>query len=188
MEWKLISNTRGATAALDVDRIGLLMWIIATLVIGLSLALRLNTQPAVLQVVVQGAFAAYLIGLALIALGMLHVVQTHFRALKAGRRTHLRYARPALCPLWYHIYGASRPGARPWAHGWASLRFDHGQAWAWGSECLLVAGIIETALMLAAQHPLWHQIGMLAVLAAVRTTLQAVREQVARHGHGAASM
>jgi uncharacterized membrane protein len=187
MEWKLFSKTRGATLALDVDQIGVVMWMVAVLVIGLSLALRLNTQSAVVRVVAEGVFVTYLIGLVLIALGILHVVRTHFRATKAGQRVRLRYARPALFPLWFHIYGVPGLGARPWARRWASLRFDHGQAWAWGVESLLVAGIIEMALMLAAQRPIWRQIGMLVVLAAIRTTLQAVREQVARHGHGSAS-
>jgi len=68
-------------------------------------------------------------------------------------------------------------------HRWASLRFDHGQAWAWGIECLIVAGIIETAQMLAAQHLLWHHVRMLAVLAVVRVTLHGVREHVTAHGH-----
>jgi len=88
--------------------------------------------------------------------------------------------------LWYHIYGAPSAGSEGGVHHRASLRFDHGQACAWGIECLLVSVIIEAALMLAEQHPLWHEIGLLAVLAAARTILLAVRENVAAHGHSSA--
>jgi hypothetical protein len=188
MEWKVLSRIRGARPALDADEIGQAMWMIGILVIGLSLALQVNDQPAILQFVVQGSLVIYLIGLILIALGVFHVARTHFSARKAPFRARLRYARPAVIPLWYHIYGRPGLAARPWPRRWASLRFDHGQAWAWGVECLLVSGIIETALMLAGRHPLWHHVGMLILLVVVRTTLQKVREQVVRHGHGSASV
>lgn len=186
MEWKLFSNAREARLSVDTDRIGLVMWVIAVLVIGFSLVVRINKEPAVLNIIVLGAFVAYFIGLVLLALGVLHVLRTRLRAMKAQQRTHLRYARPALFPLWYQIYSAPSAGSGRRAHRWASLRFDHGQACAWGIECLLVAVIMEAALMLAEQHPLWHHIGLLAVLAAVRTTLLAVREDVTAHGHSSA--
>jgi len=186
MESKLFSMTRGVRPTLDVDQIGLQMWLMAVLVIGLSLGIQLNGQSALLQIMLLGALVAYMVGLLLIALGVLDIVSTHYRAKKAGQRAHDRYARPALIPLWYHIYGAPNAGAGVFARCWASLRFDHGRAWAWGTECLIVAGIVETALMLAAHHPLWHQVGTLAGLTVVRVTLQGVREHVAAHGHGSA--
>jgi uncharacterized membrane protein len=188
MDWKLFSMTRGVRPTVDVDQVGLQMWGMAVLVIGLSLLMRLNNQSAILQIIVPGALLVYVVGLFLIALGVLHVVRTHFRAIKTRHRAHLRYARSALFPLWYHVYGVPSAGASARAQRWASLRFDHGQAWAWGTECLIAAGIIETALMLAEQHPLWHQIGTLAVLAVVRTTLLAVRQDVAAHGHSSATI
>lgn len=184
MESKLFSITRGVWPTLDVDQIGLQMWGMAVLVIGLSLGIQLDNQSAVLRIILLGALLIYMVGLLLIALGVLQVMHAHFRINKTGRRAHLRYARPALVPLWFHVYGAPSAGQGARAHRWASLRFDHGRAWAWGTECLIVAGIVETALMLAAGHPLWHQVGTLAVLAVVRVTLHGVREQVAAHGHG----
>ncbi len=186
MESKLFSLTRGVRPTLDVDQIGLQMWAMSVLVIGLSLGMRLNSQSNLLRMIVLGASLLYLVGFVLIVVGVLNVLRIHVKARKTGQRTHLRYARPALIPLWYYIYGAqgAGPGAR--ARRWASLRFDHGQAWAWGTECLIAAGIIETALMLAMQPPLWRHVGLLAVLAVVRVTLGGVRKHVTAHGHGLA--
>jgi hypothetical protein len=119
MEWKLFSNTRAMRPTVDVDQIGLQMWGMAVLVIGLSLGMGLNNQSAVLRIIVLGALIAYLIGLVLIALGLLHLLRMHFRAVRMGHRARLRYARPALFPLWYHVYGAPGTGTR--AYRWASL-------------------------------------------------------------------
>src|SRR6266487_4235383 len=104
---KLFSMTRGVRPTMNVDQIGLQMWGMAVLVIGLSLAMRLNNQSTVLQTILLGALVFYLAGLVLITLGVVHVVRTHVRAILAHQRTHLRYARPGLIPLWYYIYGAS---------------------------------------------------------------------------------
>lgn len=184
MQSKFVSMTRGALSTVDVDQIGLQMWGMGVLAIGLSFAIRLDNQSAMLLVILRGAFVAYLTGLTLIALGLLDILWTRFRTIRNGSQARQRYARPALLPLWYHVYGAPRAGRGARAHRWAALRFDHGQAWAWGTECLIMAGIVETALMLAHQHPLWHNVGTLAILAVVRTTLVSIRRNVAAHGHG----
>lgn len=180
---RLFSIARGVQPALDIDQIGLQMWGMGVLVICLSLAMRLNSQSDMLYLIVRGALLIYAVGLLLIALGMFHVLRMHMVSAKNGQRTYSRYARSALLPLWYYTYAAPSAGARARPHRWALLRFDHGQAWAWGVECLILAGIVETALMLAAQHPLWHNIGTLVVLAVVRVMLRGLRERVSAHGH-----
>jgi len=51
MPRKLFSNIREARPIVDADQIGLLLWVMAVLVIGLGLVVRITKQPAILQII-----------------------------------------------------------------------------------------------------------------------------------------
>lgn len=170
MTWKIALDLRGVRLFVNVDRIGMRLWMLAVLIIGLSLAIQLNAQPNTIDLLMRCVRLLGLAGLALISIGVLHILRLHYSAKPA------RYARAALCPLWYHSYGAPANTRR-------SIMFDHGQACAWGLESLLAAATIHAALQLAAGQPIWRSAAVIAVLAATYTTLSAVRDHVAAHGH-----
>ncbi len=169
----------------DADQIGMLTWIIGVLIIGLKLVLTANRQPGFVHVVELASFASYAIGLILIVVSVLHVLWTYIKANSAPQQARRHYAKPAALPLWYHAHdvASERRDARP--RRITPLRFDHGRAGIWGVEYLIAATIIQAALQLTAEQPIWPQIGWLVVCVALRTLLLAVHDQVSAHGHTA---
>jgi hypothetical protein len=187
MAWKLMSNKAKPPLAVDVEQIGMLMWIIGVLMIALKLVLTASHQSGFVYAVELAGIASYAIGLVLITLGLLHVLQMLVKASLAPRpSTGRRYAKPAALPLWYHAHGIASE-QRASAHGLSPLRFDHGRASIWGVEYLIAAAIIQAAIHLTAQHAIWPQIGWLVVCIPLRTMLLAVHDQVTAHGHSHAA-
>jgi hypothetical protein len=163
------------------DQTGMLAWEIAVLVIGLNLTMRLSSPSACAPIIAIASICVHPLGLLLIVVGLLHLLNTAIRARLGPARPRTRYARATWIPLWYHPYAA--PASRS-ARPWPVIRFDHGQAWAWGTECLLGATIVQAAASLTAQQPIWGSFALLVVLIPLHVVLASIRARVAAHGHG----
>jgi hypothetical protein len=164
-----------ARAETIADQAGMLAWQLAMLVIGLSLLMRLCGTHACAPIIALAARWIYPLGLLLIASGLLHLLGTAVSRRMGPAQPRTRYARKTWLPLWYHTHAsaAARPG----------LRFDHGQAWAWGVQLLLAAMIIQTAAGLAAQQPLVGNLALLACLIPLHVLIADLRARITAHGH-----
>lgn len=164
-----------ARAETIADQSGMLAWQLAMVVIGLSLLMQLCGLHACAPIIALAASWIYPLGLLLIVSGLLHLFGTAISRRAGPARPRTRYARQTWLPLWYHAHAsaAARPG----------LRFDHGQAWAWGIQLLLAAMIIQTAAGLAARQPLVSDIALLGGLVPLHVLIADLRGRVAAHGH-----
>jgi hypothetical protein len=175
MTSKGFANFDATRAEALADQVGILTWVIAMLVIGLNLVMRLSGLNACAPIVALSSACVYPLGLLLIVIGLLHLFNTAIRRRIGPPHPRTRYARGTWIPLWYRTY------ANP--AGKSALRFDHGQAWAWGVQCLLGAAIIQTAANLAMQQPVWANLTLLAALIPLHVLLAESRARIAAHGH-----
>jgi len=174
MTSKQLLKLDAAQAEVIADQTGMLTWTIAMLVIGLNLAMRLSGMSSCIPIIALATSCVYPLGLLLIVVGLLHLLNTAIRRRIDPSQPRTRFAHEALIPLWYR----TQPAA-----GRARLRFDHGQAWAWGIECLLGATIIQTAASLTFEQPIWGSLALLAILIPLHVLLADSRARIAAHGH-----
>lgn len=175
MTSKRFTNLDTTQAEALADQTGILTWVIAMLVIGLSLAMRLSGLSACTPIIALSSACVYPLGLLLIVIGLLHLANTAIRRRIGPPRPRTRYARGAWIPLWYRTHAT--PAGR------SALRFDHGQAWAWGVQFLLAATIIQTAANLAMEQPILGHLALLATLILLHVLLADSRARIAAHGH-----
>jgi len=182
MTSKLFARINIGQAEAIADQIGMFTWVVAMLVIGLNLAMRLSGAAACTPIIAVASLCVYPLGLLLVVVGLLHLLGTAIRTrTRAGAaRPRTRYARAAWIPLWYRAHAA--PADRS-AQRRPAMRFDHGQAWAWGVECLLGATIIQAAASLSADQPIAGSLALLATLIPLHVALAAARDRIAAHGH-----
>jgi hypothetical protein len=136
-----------------VERIGIMIWKIAVLVIGLHCTLLMIPQQGLLDGFVIGSSLLQASALVLLTVGMAWVVVNYVRARWSWTR-HARYA--------------PQPGLNAQSHSWIAL---HGSEWllALGLEGMLAAQIIQVSIAYIGQNELsWARIGALMIIALSR--------------------